>query len=147
MFINGAWSISSLKDAGIDFGVVELPQFGSQKAVSIISTSGVTMYKESANKDAAWDFIKFWTNEANNKARIGYELPVLKSVAEAEKLTTDPMNGVFYNMLDQSTGYTPASYLVEDWSRLSEDLGLMFEEVFNPTTLSDPKMALDSIAE
>jgi len=147
MFINGAWSISSLKEAGIDFGVVELPQFGSQKAVSIISTSGITMYKESANKDAAWDFIKFWTNEANNKARIGYELPVLKSVAEAEKLTTDPMNGVFYNMLNQSSGYTPASYLVDDWSRLSEDLGLMFEEVFNPTTLSDPKAALDSIAE
>lgn len=147
MFINGAWSISSLKEAGIDFGVVELPTFGSQKAVSIISTSGVTMYKESQNKEAAWDFIKFWTNEANNKARIGYELPVLKSVAESEKLTSDPINSVFYNMLNQSSGYTPASYLVEDWSHLSENLGLMFEEVFNPTTLTDPKTALDSITE
>lgn len=147
MFTNGAWSIGSLKEAGINFGIVELPSFKDGSAVSIVSSSGISMSKDSKNKDAAWEFIKFWTSEEANKARLDYELPVLKSVVESEKLQDDELKKVFYHMLEMSEGYTPASFKVENWSEMSEKLALVFEQIFNPSTLMDPKAVLDDAAE
>lgn len=147
MFTNGAWSIGSLREAGINFGVVELPKFKDGSAVSIVSSSGISMSKESSKKDAAWEFIKFWTSEEANKARIDYELPVLKSVVESESLKNDELKKVFYHMLEMSEKYTPASFKVDNWSEISERLELAFESIFNPSTLMDPKAVLDDAAQ
>lgn len=147
MFTNGAWSIASLREAGINFGVVELPKFKDGSAVSVVSSSGISMSKESSKKDAAWEFIKFWTSEEANKARIDYELPVLKTVVESEQLQNDDMKRVFYHMLEMSDKYTPASFKVDNWSEISENLQLAFEQIFNPSTLMDPKTVLDDAAQ
>ncbi len=147
MFINGSWSIDSLKEANINFGLAELPSFKGQKPISIISTSGLSMSKDSKNKEAAWEVIKYWTSDKANKDRIDYELPVLKSVVSETKIDEDSTKGIFYKMLTQSQGYTPASFIVQNWSELSENLNLGFESIFNQTTYSDPKTTLDSMAE
>jgi multiple sugar transport system substrate-binding protein len=147
MFINGSWPISSLTEAGINFGVVEIPHWGNKPSVSILSSSGLAMSKSSAHKDAAWEFIKFWTGEKANIDRIEYELPVLKSVAAGRNLEADPIKGVFYDMLEQSQGYTPASFISTSWSELGSDLELGFERIFNPTTMENPSTVLGEIAK
>lgn len=148
MFMNGAWSITTLKDAGINFGVQVLPQFNATtKAASILSSSGVAISKTTQNQDAAWEFVKYWTGDEMNKARIGYELPVLKSVAESEKLTTDEIYAKFYTMLEQSATYMPASFIVEDWASLSEKLSLALEEVLNSNSFKNPQEAFDGAAK
>lgn len=147
MFVYGAWGLTPLKEAGIEYGVVELPTFKGDKSVSILSSSGVSISKTSEYKDEAFEFVKFWTNEEANKRRIGFELPVLKSVVESEQLEQDPVKSVFYSMLEKSDGYTPASFIVEDWSKVSEDLTQTFESIFNPSTLENPKDALNSAIE
>lgn len=144
MFINGSWSMDVLKTAGIKFAVATLPVFESgKKPISIISSSGVAISNTSKNKDAAWKFAKYWTSEEANKTRIGYEIPVLKSVAKSQNLLTDSTYSVFYTMLNQSQGYTPSSFIYSKWSELSEKLSLVFEQVFNSTSYKDPKTALD----
>lgn len=147
MVISGAWGMSYFDEAGINYGIAPIPSFESQKSVSILSSSGLGMSKDSENKDAAWEFIKFWTNEEANKARLDYELPVLKNVVAEEGLEEDENKKVFYTMLERSEDYTPTSFIVENWSTLSEDLILVFEEIFNPTTQMDPKTALDSVVK
>ncbi|MCR8643973.1 sugar ABC transporter substrate-binding protein [Paenibacillus sp. N1-5-1-14] len=147
MFTNGAWSIGSLREAGINFGVVEIPSYKNGTSASIVSSSGVSMSNNSKNKEAAWEFIKYWTNEENNKARIDYELPVLKSVVTNEKLEEDKFKSVFYSMLKKSEGFTPTSFKVANWSEMSEKLALVFEQIFNPSTLMDPQKALDQAAK
>ncbi|MEK5040029.1 ABC transporter substrate-binding protein [Sporosarcina sp. FSL K6-3457] len=147
MFVYGAWGLTPLKEAGIDYGVVELPSFKDKKSVSILSSSGISIYKNSKHKDEAFEFIKFWTNEEANKERIGFELPVLKSVVENEQLEQDELKSVFYTMLEQSDGYTPASFIVENWSQMSEDLNFTFESMLNPSTLMDPKEALGNVTK
>ena len=42
-------------------------------------------------------------------------------------------------MLEQSEGYNPTSFVTEDWSKLSDDLSLVFEEIFNPIYVSTLK--------
>ncbi|MDR2629596.1 MAG: sugar ABC transporter substrate-binding protein [Spirochaetaceae bacterium] len=146
MFVNGSWPIAQLKEAGINFGVVEIPRWNSKPSVSILSSSGLAMSKSSTHKDAAWEFIKFWTGEEANIDRIEYELPVLKTVVASQKVENDPVKGVFYTMLEQSQGYVPASFIVKDWSALGSDLELGFERIYNPTTLEDPVVVLGEIA-
>ena len=147
MFVYGAWGLKPLKEAGIDYGVVELPKFKNGKSVSILSSSGISVSKDSKHKKEAFEFIKFWTSEEANKARIDFELPVLKSVVKSEKLEQDEIRSVFYSMLEKSDGYTPSSFIVDDWSQVSENLNLAFEEIFNSSTFMDPKEALKSVAE
>ncbi|ALC92304.1 ABC transporter substrate-binding protein [Bacillus sp. FJAT-18017] len=147
MIVNGAWYLSAFEEAGINFGVVEIPSFGDKPSASIVSSSGIAMSKDSEHKEEAFRFMEFWTGEQANKERLSFELPVLKSVVESEKLQEDPIKKVFYNMLEQSDEYTPTSFITEDWSQLSEDLGLVFEQIFNPSTRVEPKEALNSLVK
>lgn len=147
MYIYGSWSINSLNEDGVNYGVVNIPSFGSQPSVSILSSSGISMSKDSKNKEAAWEFIKFWTSEEMNKERIGMELPVLYSVVESEGIMDQPEYAPFYTMLEQSSDYTPASFIYESWSELSESLSLSFERVFNPSAMEDPSDVLDEAAQ
>lgn len=145
MYIYGAWAVSNFNEDGLNYGIVDIPAFAGagRDSVSILSSSGVSISKDSKNKEAAWEFVKFWTGEEMNKARIGYELPALKSVVESEKILDDPNNAPFYSMLEQSSGFTPTSFLVDNWSELKETLNLAFERVFNPSTLEDPETVLN----
>lgn len=148
MYINGSWPISSFDDAKLNYGVVQIPMFKEgSPSVSILSSSGLAMSKDSKNKDAAWEFIKYWTSEDLNKARIQYELPVLKSVVQSENLESDAVKGVFYSMLKQSEGYTPTSFKTQDWSEISDSLSTAFEQIFNSTVYDDPKTVLNGVAE
>lgn len=147
MYVYGSWSINTFNEDGLNYGVVKLPSFGNNPSVSILSSSGVSISKDSQNKEAAWEFVKFWTGEECNKARIGLELPVLNSVVESEKIMEQPEYAPFYTMLEQSSGYTPASFIIESWSELSEDLSLYFEQVFNPSVLDDVSSVLDQAAQ
>lgn len=147
MYVYGSWSINTLKEDGVNFGVVNIPSFGKQQSVSILSSSGISMSKDSKNKEAAWEFIKFWTSEEMNKERIGMELPVLYSVVESEGIMGQPEYAPFYTMLEQSSDYTPASFIYESWSELSENLSLSFERVFNPSAMEDPSDVLDEAAQ
>lgn len=147
MYVYGSWSINTLNEDGMNYGVVNIPSFGLEPSVSILSSSGVAMSKTSENKEAAWEFIKFWTNEENNIERIGLELPVLNSVVESEGIMDQAEYAPFYTMLEQSSGHTPASFIIEDWSEVSENLSLAFESVFNPSALMDVSEALNSAAQ
>lgn len=147
MYIYGSWSINSFNEDGLNYGVAKLPCFGSNPSISILSSSGVAISKDSKNKDAAWEFVKFWTGEECNKERIGLELPVLNSVVESEKIMEQHEYAPFYQMLEQSSGYTPASFIIESWSELSEDLSLSFEQVFNPSVLENVSDVLDQAAQ
>ena len=147
MFIYGAWSINAFNEAGLNYGVVEIPAFAGSghDSVSNLSTSGLAMSKDSKNKEAAWEFIKYWTGVELNKKRLGYEMSPHKSVVESEKIMEDPVYAPFYKMLEQSVGYTPTIFLTDKWSYISDELSLSFEEIFNPNTLEDPQTVLDAV--
>lgn len=145
MFVYGAWAVKKYTEEGVNFGLAKLPSFGTEKSASILSSSGVAIAKSSKNKEAAWEFVKYWTSEESNKTRIGTEFPVLMSVVESEKILEKPEYAPFYEMLDQSGEYTPASFIMDKWSEVSEKLELAFEEMYNPSSLMDVKEAIASV--
>ncbi|CAD5243278.1 extracellular solute-binding protein [Thermococcus camini] len=98
MMINGPWSISDVKKAGIDFGVVPLPPitkdgkeywprpYGGVK--DIYFAAGIK------NKDAAWKFVKWFTTSPEVikelSLQLGY-IPVLKEVLNDPEIQKDPV--------------------------------------------------------
>ncbi len=148
MVIDGTWPLQKFKDADVNFGVVQIPMFeGQNKSVSVLHTSGIAISKDSDYKEEAWEFVKYWTSEELNKERIGRELPALKSVAEGEKLTEDEIYGRFYDTLDNSAGYTPASFIVDSWTETDENLVFAIESIFNPSSLQDPETVLNDVVK
>ena len=149
MYVYGSWSINTLNEDGVNYGVTTIPAFADagQDSVSILSSSGLSMSKDSEHKDAAWEFIKYWTNEECNKARIGTELPVLNTVVESEGIMEQEEYAPFYTMLEQSQGHTPASFLIDSWSEVAENLQLSFEQIFNPSSLQPVDKALESAVQ
>lgn len=147
MYVYGSWAIDTLNEDGVNYGVTTIPAFADagQDSVSILSSSGLSMSKDSKHKDAAWEFIKYWTNEECNKARIGTELPVLNSVVESEGIMDQEEYAPFYTMLEQSKGHTPASFIADGWTEIDADVQLAFESIINPSSLADPKEALNEV--
>jgi multiple sugar transport system substrate-binding protein len=145
MYVYGSWGLNTLKDAGINYGLAEIPSRNGNEGASILSSSGLAISKDSKNKEAAFEFVKFWTNEEANEYRLEYELPVLKSVVDKHDLENDEFKGVFYKMLQKSDKFTPSSFKAEGWSDISSDLSLSFERIFNPSTLENPETVLKEV--
>lgn len=146
MYVDGTWPIQQLEAEGINFGIAQIPRFeGQDKSVSVINTCGIAISQSSKNKDAAWEFVKYWTGEDLNKERIETELPALKSVVQSENLEADPNCAPFYEALENCNGYTPASFIVDEWSETDSDIALAIESVFNPSSYADPKEVLDEV--
>lgn len=98
MMVNGPWSISDVKKAGIDFGVVPLPPitkdgkeywprpYGGVK--DIYFAAGIK------NKDAAWKFVKWFTTSPEVikelSLQLGY-IPVLKEVLNDPEIQKNPV--------------------------------------------------------
>lgn len=53
----------------------------------------------------------------------------------------------FLTMLDQSDGYRPTSFQIDNWSEVSENLSLAFEEIFNPSSMRDVSEVLEEVAQ
>lgn len=147
MFINGSWSLNSLKEKGVNFAVEALPKFGNNESKSILNSSGVAISSSSENKEAAFEFIKFYTGSKMNKKRADYEYPVLKSVVKELKLDENPINQKFYEMLEKSKDKMPASFISPNWTDLSDKISLALEKMFNMSSLTPVKEALDEASK
>lgn len=133
MYICASWPVEELNKDGINYGVARIPSFEEGKdSVSILTSSGVAISKESKYKEEAWKFIQFYSEKEYAK---GYN-----------EMNTEGQEA-FLEMLDTSDGYTPASFKIKDWSEVSENLSLAFEEIFNPSSLQDVSKVLEEAAK
>lgn len=148
MYVDGTWPMKELDAGGVNYGIAQIPKFkGQDTSLSVVNTCGIAISRDSKYKDAAWEFVKYWTGEEMNKYRINSELPALKSVVEEENLEANDKYAPFYTALENCTGYVPASFIVDKWSEVDSDVALAIESIFNPSSYADPKKTLDEVVE
>lgn len=126
MFQSAMWSMTGIQSSGINFGVVVLPNFGDQPAQSAIGASAMSIAKDAAEPELAWEFVKFFSSPEAVAMRTG-DLPIRMSVAAAKGLTEDPIFQPFFTMLDQTTVHTAAFLQNENWGRIQENLSTAIE--------------------
>lgn len=80
MVLTGQWDLNSFAQIdGLDVDLSPVPTFGKSDTM-LIGSGGMTIYKNSDNKEGAWELIKFLTNPANSIElyRDGLWMPIYK---------------------------------------------------------------------
>jgi multiple sugar transport system substrate-binding protein len=120
MWESGIWPLDEFKKAKVNFGTVEMPAFKGKPVRGVISSSAISIAKDSKNKDLAWEFVKFFSSKEAIKMRTA-DLPVRISVVKDIKTAQDPLIGPFYKMLERSNA-TPAYLLAKNWDEINRNL-------------------------
>lgn len=83
--ISGPWNLAPYEEAGIDYGVKELPLLGNGAHMgSFIGVKSYNVSSYSKNAELAEEFVKFISNEENAKVRYEktLEVPAVEALAE-----------------------------------------------------------------
>lgn len=78
-YIGGPWDISGFKDAGVNFGVVKIPQINGTEAKTFMGVQAGFVSSKSPVQDEAWSLMKYLANNTGERLyKIGNRIPVLK---------------------------------------------------------------------
>jgi len=139
--ISGPWEIDSLVTnfPNLNFGVALIPHKEGQKSYSNIGGENLVVFKKTKVADAAWDFIKFLTNEENATAiaDVYGNFPVQLQAAQEPKYVNDPHLSVFLKQMETSVS-RPA---ITDWQKINDEIiGKALDQVFHSN--EDPAVAM-----
>ncbi|MBQ7450035.1 extracellular solute-binding protein [bacterium] len=110
MFVSGRWSVPKLNsNPKLKYGVLPFPK-GQSKYYIPLNSSGWAVYKNSKNKDAAIDFVKYISSDENIEKMVnsGLITPANKKIADSNNFK----NGeIFIDIIEKSTpNNVPADY-------------------------------------
>jgi multiple sugar transport system substrate-binding protein len=88
MMYSGPWALSTYEKYGdkLDFGIVAAPAGPNGDTGSVMGGFGMIIPSASKNKEAAWEFIKWWNADADNAlkfAKLSWNIPAnLKAIQD-----------------------------------------------------------------
>ncbi len=126
MFQSAMWSKAGIDGAGFAYGVAPLPKFGDKPAHSALGVSAMSIAKDAAHPDLAWEFVKFFSSPEAVAMRTN-DLPVRTSVAEEKGMTKDPIYKPFFDILATSNKETHAFLKNKNWSKVQDNLAHAIE--------------------
>ena len=112
IFVSGRWSVPKIESqAKFKYGILPFPS-GSSKYYIPLNSSGWAVYKNSKNKKAAIDFVKYISSDENIEkiTKSGLITPAKKKIAFSEAFKKGE---VFTEIIEKSTpNIVPADYNV-----------------------------------
>lgn len=126
MFQSAMWSKAGIDAAGFAYGVAPLPKFGDKPAHSALGVSAMSIAKDAAHPDLAWEFVKFFSSPEAVAMRTN-DLPVRTSVAEEKGMTKDPIYKPFFDILATSDKETHAFLKNQNWGKVQDNLARAIE--------------------
>jgi len=150
-FVSGPWHMGILRDQGgagfaDKWSVAHMPT--EQSATSFVGGGDLMVFKNSKNRDTAWKFVDFLTQDAAQQKlyQLVGSLPAVKSAWSSGKLATDPMLKLFGNQL-QDAKSAPA---IATWEQVADTLDHGIEEATiggqdSSTALKDAASKANSI--
>jgi multiple sugar transport system substrate-binding protein len=119
MGFSGHWSVPEYAGAGLNLGVVPVPS-GPAGRATMVNSAGFVVSANTANPDAAWEFVKFATSETGQSelAKIGLAIPIRESVTSSDAYLGQAAkidHSVFVKALDYAR-VKPSFKGYEEWS-------------------------------
>ncbi|MGL5315477.1 MAG: sugar ABC transporter substrate-binding protein [Peptostreptococcaceae bacterium] len=139
--ISGPWNIEPYKEAGINYGVTELPMLPNGNHMgSLIGVKSYNVSSYSKNPELAEELVKFLANEENSKARyeITKEVPAVKALAEDEAILSSESEKAVATQ-SQYADLTPG---ITEMNSVWEPIDAALQTV--ATNKAEPKSALDN---
>ena len=130
MFFSGPWHVGLITEAGGadmegKWAIAPIPKKTS--GTSFVGGSNLVVFKDSPNKEAAWAFVKFMTDPANQVAWYDEAtvLPAVQSAWEDPKLAGDENVAVFGEQLQDTKAPPP----IPTWNEVSTAINDNLERV------------------
>ena len=143
MEIDGPWRATSLDEAGINYGAVQMPS-GPAGSIGVLGGEDFMMFKTSdeAHQEAAWKFIKFMTGkEAQVAMAKAGQMPVnLEAISDQEVVEVMPLLPVFADALQTAK----ARPVTPKWGDMENIIATKVAEVI--TGQKDVQTAMDEAA-
>ena len=140
-FVSGPWHMGILREqGGADFegkwAVAQMPK--EDAGTSFTGGGDLVVFKDSKNRDTAWKFVDFLTQEAQQQKlyELVGSLPAVKSAWDTGKLSTDPFLKVFGSQLEDAKS-APA---IATWEQVAAELDDAIEQVSLGTKESEPAL-------
>jgi multiple sugar transport system substrate-binding protein len=118
MMYSGPWALSTYEKYGqdLDFGVAPAPAGPNGDKGSVMGGFGMIIPSAAKNKDAAWEFIKWWNADSTNAlnfAKLSWNIPANLKAIEDPFFQDDPFwkpildTLAFAKIRPTVTGYSP----------------------------------------
>jgi multiple sugar transport system substrate-binding protein len=142
-FVSGPWHMGILKEQGGaelegKWDVAPMPK--EQAGTSFTGGGDLIVFKNSKNRDTAWKFVEFLTQEPQQQKlyELVGSLPATQATWESGELSTDPFLKVFGEQLKDAKS-APA---IQTWEQVAAELDDAIEQV--SLGKSDSKTALEA---
>lgn len=146
MFISGPWMMAAVEDVGGEgfadkYDVMTMP--AAELSASFIGGSNLAVFKGTENRDAAWKFVDFLTQEETQVEwfKMSTDLPSVQSAWESDELSADEQLAKFGTQLE--TAFAPPS--IQTWEQIADTFDSKVEQVTK--TGSDPAEAMAAIQQ
>ncbi len=130
MFFSGPWHVGLITEAGGadmegKWAIAPMPKKAS--GTSFVGGSNLVVFKDSPNKDAAWAFVKFMADPANQVAWYGEAtvLPAVQSAWDDPALAGDSNVAIFGQQLQDTKAPPP----IPTWNEVSTAINDNLEKV------------------
>lgn len=143
-FVSGPWHMGILRDQGAKDGTWDVAPMPTEEAGTSFAGGGdLVVFKDSKNRDGAWKFVDFLTQEPQQQKlyELVGSLPAVQSTWESGELSTDPLLKAFGDQL-QDAKSAPA---IATWEQVAAPLDDAVEQVARGK--SDAKTALAGAEE
>ncbi|MBT9779188.1 extracellular solute-binding protein [Clostridium sp. MCC353] len=148
--IDGSWLPTMMKNFGaeVNYGITLIPSMGGveeERGVSRFETGSLSIPTTAKNKDGAWDFIKWITNEEGAKIidiGVGY-LPALKTLYDDPDILAIPGNKEFIEAIKLERGIQYPK--IKDYAKYVSLIDEYLDYVYNGT--KTPEEAMSELAK
>ena len=154
MMYSGPWALSTYEKYGqdLDFGIVPAPSGPNGDQGSVMGGFGMVIPSASKNKDAAWEFIKWWNADAENAltfAKLSWNIPANLQAIQDPYFQDDPFWKPILDTLNFAKIRPPVTgYSVMESDALVPKLQLFMEgKLSADETLSEAQVAGDKILQ
>ncbi|KIL38451.1 hypothetical protein SD70_26315 [Gordoniibacillus kamchatkensis] len=120
MEMNGPWATGGYTQAGLNYDVAPIPA-GPAGKVTLASTVALVAGKNTKNKDAVYEFMKFWVSkdaQAQLSGQTGFP-PVRTDLGDDPKLKQNPFVPKFADVANDAKYYLPG---LEQYDKIDSDV-------------------------
>lgn len=131
--MNGPWAAAGYEEAGVDFGLAEIPE-GSGGQVTLASAVPIVVNANTPNKEAAFEFLAYWTGQdAQRTLALGSGFPPARTdLGDDPELATNERVAAFA----QAVPY--ARILLSGVEEFAAIAGDVFEPAIGRITRGEP---------
>lgn len=141
MIIDGPWTypIFEAQYPNVKLYPALIP--AKKASISVVGGEDIVIFSQSKYKKEAWEFVKFMLSKtAQLKMAETGQMPILKTITEAELNKVKPYYGTFLRQLKTAKARTPHPA----WPKIQDILNTQFAAAFRGE--KTPKQALDEAA-